>query len=272
MTNPCTRCGAKFTTNHLQRCKAVKEQRRSCGGNGHFARMCRRANPTNQRENGNFRGNNNTAQIGGMRRINLIDQANKQSENSTEDDAENMILQVGGNRTPPFVLKGKINNVAFTTMIDSGSPIPIFTQGDLREILKKDVLFARPIPNGEEYVDYNGRPLKLLGFTTVDVKVGKKEIKKARVVITRDGKKSLIGRDWLTSLNFRVADINNLNEYNNSLNNINSNNKEIEKIKLSPELKRIEQKFAKSFSRQGKIVGHMIQTEVKEGAKATQQK
>ena len=74
--NPCTRCGAEFTTNHLQRCKAIKEQCRSYGVNGHFARMCRRAKPTNQRGNGNFRGNNNTALRGEMRRINLIDQAN----------------------------------------------------------------------------------------------------------------------------------------------------------------------------------------------------
>ena len=71
----------------------------------------------------------------------------------------------------------------------------VFTQSDLRKILKKDVFFARPLPKGEEYVDYNGRPLNLLGLTTVDVKVGKKEIKKARVVITWDGKKSPIGRD-----------------------------------------------------------------------------
>ena len=162
--------------------------------------------------------------------------------------------------------------MTFTTMIESGSPITIFTQSDLRKILKRDVLFARPLPKGEEYVDYNRRPLNLLGFTTVDVKVGKKEIKKARVVITRDGKKSLIGRDWLTSLNFRVADTNNMSEYNNSMNTINSNKNKIEKIEISPELKRIKQKFPKIFSRQGNIVGHTIQKEFKEGAIATQQK
>ena len=34
----------------------------------------------------------------------------------------------------------------------------------------------------------------------------------------------------------------------------------------------MKQKFPKTFSRQGKIVGHTIQIEFKEGAKATQQK
>ena len=91
-------------------------------------------------------------------------------------------------------------------------------------------------------------------------------------MITHDGKKSLIGREWLTSLNFRVADTNNMSEYNNSINYINSNNHKIEKIEISPELKRKSQKFLKIFSKQGKIVGHTIQIEIKEGAKATQQK
>ena len=91
-------------------------------------------------------------------------------------------------------------------------------------------------------------------------------------MITRDGKKSLMGKDWLTSLNFRVADTNIMSEYNNSINNIKSNNNKIEVIEISPELRRIKQKFPKIFSRQGKIVGHTIQIEFKEGAKATQQK
>ena len=69
--------------------------------------------------------------------------------------------------------------------------------GDLRKTLKLDV--ARHSPKSKEYVDYKGRPLNLLGNTTVDVKGGKKTIKNATVVIAREGKKSLIGRDWLAN-------------------------------------------------------------------------
>ena len=88
-------------------------------------------------------------------------------------------------------MKGKINNQAFATMIDSGSPITIFTQADLREILKLDVIFARPMPKAEQYVDYNNKPFNLLGYTT------------ARIGTSRDWKRSLIGRDWLNQLNFK---------------------------------------------------------------------
>ena len=106
---------------------------------------------------------------------------------------ENVVLHVNGEGTPPFVLKGKIDNRQFTTMIDSDSPITISTAGDLREILQQDVIFTRQLPKYEEYVEYNGRPLNLFVVTTADVKVGNETLKQARIVIAREGKKSLIG-------------------------------------------------------------------------------
>ena len=77
-----------------------------------------------------------------------------------------MVLHIGGDDSQPFIIKGEINNQAFATVIDSGSPITLFTQADLREILKLDVIFARPMPKAEQYVDYNNKPLNLLGYTT----------------------------------------------------------------------------------------------------------
>ena len=56
-------------------------------------------------------------------------------------------------------------------MIDSGSPTKIFTKEDLRKILKSDLVFTRPLSKKEQFVDYNGKPLNLLGFFTVDVQV-----------------------------------------------------------------------------------------------------
>ena len=91
-----------------------------------------------------------------MRRVDLIDQQNNQSEGSTDEKADNVILHVNGEGAPPFVLKEKINNQPFCTMIDSGSPITIFTQGDLMKILKLDVTFARPLPKSEESLTITG--------------------------------------------------------------------------------------------------------------------
>ena len=103
-----------------------------------------------------------------------------------------MVLHLGGSDNQPFVMKGQIFKQPFTTMIDSGSRITIFIQVDLRELLKVDVIFARHMPKSEQYKDYNNKPLNQLGFTNVNVIVGKRTIKNARIVISRDGKRSII--------------------------------------------------------------------------------
>ena len=79
-------------------------------------------------------------------------------------------------------------------------------------------------------MDYNNKPLNLLGFMTADVKVGKRTIKNARIVITRDGKRSPIGRDWLKQLNFRVGEANGNSDYFNIIQNI-SERQDIEKLR-----------------------------------------
>ena len=139
------------------------------------------------------------------------------------------------------------------------------------KILKFHLIFARPLPKLEEYVGYTGRRLNLSGYTIVDVKEGKKPMKNARVVIARKGQKSLIGRDRLAKLNFRVAESNITSEYNNSINHTNINNKPIKREK-SVELKKKKRKFRNIFTRQGRIVGHTIKKEYKERAKFSQQK
>ena len=61
--------------------------------------------------------------------------------------------------------------------------------------------------------------------------MGKRIIKKARMIIAPDGKKSLVGRDWLAQLNFRVAEASQESEFNkNKYSSVNN-------AQFSPELK-----------------------------------
>ena len=136
--SPCTRCGLEFNQNHLSMCKAKDERCINCSTIGHFARTCKRPKSGIIRGRGNFTGRT------GMRKINQNERDDDQSEESTGAEEDNMVLHIIGNGRQPFIMKGKINNQAFATMIDSGSPITIFTQDDLRKILKVDVIFARP--------------------------------------------------------------------------------------------------------------------------------
>ena len=118
------------------------------------------------------------------------------------------------------------------------------------------------MPKSEQYVDYNNKPLNLLGSTNVNVKVGKRTIKNAKIVISRDGKRSLIGRDWLNQLIYRVGAANGTVEYPESICH-NSEEQNIEQFK---------RKFPELFSRQGKIEGYKIKCDFRKDATIIQQK
>ena len=81
-------------------------------------------------------------------------------------------------------------------------------------------------------------------------------------MITRDGKRSLIGRDWLSQSNFGVGEANGSSEYSNIIQNISE----------LQDIKKLKEKVPKLFRRQGKIKGYKIKCEFKKGAKITQQK
>ena len=116
----------------------------------------------------------------------MIEQTDGAEDSDTNSDR--VVLQVDGEGAAPFIMRGKMNKRDFSAMIDSGSPISIFTVKDLKSILGNQLLFAKPMPKSEMYVDYNKRPLDLLGYIHVHIKVGQKEIKRARVVIARTGR------------------------------------------------------------------------------------
>ena len=105
---------------------------------GHFARMCKKP------ENGTMRRRGRPLARGGIRRINLIEQDDSQSESSNEMNDDNMVLHVSGAGNQPFVLKGKINKEPFSTMVDSGSPITIFTQADLSSEIGRNISKTSP--------------------------------------------------------------------------------------------------------------------------------
>ena len=96
----------------------------------------------------------------------------------------------------------------------------------------------------------------------MNVKVGKRGIKNARIVIPSDDKRSLIGRDWLNQLNFIVGEANGNVEYSNSINHF-SERQTIDQLKRKvPEL----------FNRQRKIKGYKIKCKFWKDAVISQQK
>ena len=92
--------------------------------------------------------------------------------------------------------------------------------------------------------------------------LNRKRTKNSPVVLTREGKRSLIGKNWLAQLDIRVGAAHKIGEYNNAVNNITSQNITIEKLKT----------FSKLFTGERKIKGHQIKIGYKKYAKITQQK
>ena len=92
----------------------------------------------------------------------------------------------------------------------------------------------------------------------MEVQLGKRKAKNARIVINRDGKRLLIGRDWLAQLNYHVGDADSNSEYINVVGHKNPSENETFK-----------NKYNKLFTRNGKIIRHTIKRAFKENAKIT---
>ena len=57
----------------------------------------------------------------------------------------------------------------------------------------------------QRYVDFNRKPIKLLGYVFCELQVNDSYIKKARILIAKNGTKSIIGREWLSTLRYKLV-------------------------------------------------------------------
>ena len=120
----------------------------------------------------------------------------------------------------------------------------------------------RKMIEGKRYVDFNGKPLQLLGYVFCELQVNDSYIKKARILTARSGSKSINGREWLTTLRYKLQPQKGELEVNS-----------IEKkSELSVETKQLVPEFPKLFKRQGKVNNYKIKINSKSEAEVSQQK
>ena len=252
-TRECWRCGAgNFTLDHLKRCKAPEAMCNYCGRKGHLERVC------NQKKKDTYPKNGKPRRFGN--RVQLVDQ----EESDNEDEDNYMVLNVEGNESDskPFYMEGFINGNRFKTMIDTGSPVTIFGLDEIKSMMKRKELPVRKMIEGERYVDFNGKPLKLLGNVFCELQVNDSYIKKARILIARSGSKSIIGREWLTTLRYKL-------QPQKAELEVNSIEK---KSELSVETKQLVAEFPELFKRQGKVNNYKNKINLKSEAEVSQQK
>ena len=143
----------------------------------------------------------------------------------------------------------------------------------------------------EHYVDYNKRPLKLLGYPFVRLEVAGMTVSKARVLVAPNFGKSIVGRDWLIALRYQIKQptesgecertnqavisdqsVNNIKcerttQVENCDEPINSANPE---EKISPEVQQCIEEFPNLYKRKGRVKNYEIKTTMKNDAKISQ--
>ena len=176
-----------------------------------------------------------------------------------------MVLKVEGNENSakPYYMEGFINGNRFKTMIDTRSPVTIYALGEIKKIMKRENLPVREMVETERYVDFNGKPLQLLGYVFCEVKVNNSYIRKARILIAKKGTKSISGREWHSTLKYQVAP-----EQKGEF-EVNSIEKDQD---LSVETKQFVKEIPKLFERRGKKTNHKVKINFKSDAKILQQK
>ena len=244
----CLRCGTEnVSMEHLKVCPAKGKKCNKCGILGHFGLVCRK-----QQEQ-------QTPQKQALRRVNWVDE---ESDNQVEEEEGQYVLGIDCGGSPPLMMKGKINRKKFCLMIDSGSPVTKINQKEVQKILQYEVLFVRALPKDEKYVDNNKKPVNLLGYIC-ELEVGDEYIRKARILVARPGAKSIVGRDWLNYLQYRIEP---KSKFSNSINCISKT------LQTCPLVKEMQAEFLDLFARQGRIKHHKILARLHEGTVIKQQK
>ena len=57
-------------------------------------------------------------------------------------------------------------------MIDSSSPVTIFALDEIKQIMKRETLPVREMIDVKRYVDFDMKPINLLGYVFCELQVG----------------------------------------------------------------------------------------------------
>ena len=112
-------------------------------------------------------------------------------EDDQDSDSEKMVQNVeseGIQKNTSYYMEGWINGFRFKIMIDTGSPVTIFAVDEIKCIMRRNNLQVRRMVEGEKYVDFNDKPLSLLGYVFRQLQVVEMFIKKAKIVKPEKGR------------------------------------------------------------------------------------
>ena len=198
----CWRCGAgSFTAAHLKVCKAHETHCNYCGIKGLYESSC------------NFK------QKDKLKKIAIPKNFDRKLQNAKEYIEWIITKTIKIQRVTKWysmskakelktplrkTWKGGLFGFRFKTMIDTGSPVVIFAVVEIKSIMRRKDLQVIRMVEGEKYVDLNDKALNLLGYVFCQLQVGEKFINKARILVAREGTKSIVGTEWLSTVKFVI--------------------------------------------------------------------
>ena len=272
-TNPreCYRCGeANFTKEHVNFCMATNHRCKFCKLIGHVEKCCNKKFPQRKKEMMQRLKSRDMEKT--MKRVNYFEESEEEEES---EDEEQLVLRIDGNGCKPLYVEGMMYEQYFKAIIDTGSPVSIFTKKDIQKIIGDLKVVIRDLIEDKRYVDYNRKPLNLLGYQFVRLEVAGVTVSKARVLVGPNSAKSIVGRDWLVALRYKITQPIERGECEVNQKNVNSN-KMVNEIspeeKPSPEVQQLMGEFPKLYKRKGRVKDYEIKIDVKSEAKITQQK
>ena len=199
----CFRCGdSNFTPDHIKKCTATNNRCKFCKIVWHVEKCCNKKFTQRQKEMLQ-RLKSRSINFQGMRRVNYFDEESEEEE--SERNEEQLVLQTDGNGSKPFYIEGTMCGNYFEALIDTGSPVSIFTKRDLTKTIGERKVVIRDMIDKERYVDYNKRPLDLLCYQFMRLEAAGVTVSKARVLVALNSGKSIIGRDWLIALRYKIS-------------------------------------------------------------------
>ena len=174
-------------------------------------------------------------------------------------------LKVAGAQLPI-----RINGKASRVWIDSGSPISIFTIGELRRALGASGLKLDALSNEDNaFWDYGSNPLMLIGSTDVTLESSGWRIN-ARIKVIGGNRPSIIGRDLMPQLGLQLVQQTPGDQI------ISIDEKPTEESRQDGELDSwqiyFNKQFSKLFNRVRKIRKYKVQAEFFENLTPVQQK
>ena len=137
--------GGELHHGTLSFCMATNHRCKYCKLTGHLEKCCNKKFPQRHKEMMQQLKNRDYAKS--VKRVNYIEESEEEEEEKESCDEEQLILRVDENGCKPFYMEGTMCGNYFKAIIDTGSPVSIFTKKDLLKIVGERKTWRKTWPD-----------------------------------------------------------------------------------------------------------------------------